>query len=196
MKIHESDVSTTSELKNLVKLVPTDKEIIFACIGTDRSTGDSLGPLVGTQLEKLGYHVLGTLEHPLHALNLEERMTEVNEKYPDHFVLAIDACLGNSHSIGDILVQPNGLYPGKAVGKDFPMVGNACIKGIVNIGGYMEYQVLQSTRLHLVYTMSNLISDACHRMMVERKPLLSPSVSEKGKRWRRVNPFRTFLGLS
>lgn len=28
------------------------RPIVFVCIGTDRSTGDSLGPLVGTLLEE------------------------------------------------------------------------------------------------------------------------------------------------
>ena len=56
---------------------PRDRPIAFACIGTDRSTGDALGPLVGQRLLKLGFDrtpVIGTLEEPLHALNLEERL--------------------------------------------------------------------------------------------------------------------------
>lgn len=49
------------------------KELVFLCIGTDRLTGDCLGPYVGQQLlcnasEKV--HVYGTLSHPVHALNL------------------------------------------------------------------------------------------------------------------------------
>ena len=44
-----------------------NREVIILCIGSDRSTGDSLGPLVGHELNK--YHlnnitVYGTLEDP------------------------------------------------------------------------------------------------------------------------------------
>ena len=47
---------------------------MFLCIGTDRSTGDSLGPLVGHKLRRRslrGAAVIGTLDKPVHAMNLE-----------------------------------------------------------------------------------------------------------------------------
>lgn len=47
-----------------------ETEILFLCIGTDRSTGDSLGPLIGYKLREKGMknaRVLGTLEEPVHA---------------------------------------------------------------------------------------------------------------------------------
>ena len=46
------------------------RQMVFLCIGTDRSTGDSLGPLIGSRLEAEGIGdvvVIGTLEHPVHA---------------------------------------------------------------------------------------------------------------------------------
>ena len=46
-------------------------EILFLCIGTDRSTGDSLGPLVGHSLSRFTLphaRVYGTLDRPVHAL--------------------------------------------------------------------------------------------------------------------------------
>ncbi|CAH0293570.1 hypothetical protein SRABI96_04352 [Peribacillus sp. Bi96] len=36
-------------------LPPSSKEIIFLCIGSDRSTGDSFGPLVGTMRTVIYY---------------------------------------------------------------------------------------------------------------------------------------------
>ncbi|WP_276322275.1 DUF1256 domain-containing protein [Cohnella luojiensis] len=43
-------------------------ELTFLCIGTDRSTGDSLGPWVGTMLEEKGFtRVIGTLREPCDA---------------------------------------------------------------------------------------------------------------------------------
>ncbi|OMD19948.1 spore protease YyaC [Paenibacillus odorifer] len=116
------------------------KNIVFACIGTDRSTGDSLGPLVGTYLERFGYEVVGTIDDPLHAVNLEERISEIDKKKT---VIAIDACLGYSTSVGRIDV----------------------IKGIVNVGGFMEYMVLQNTRLSLVMKMADQIVQAITQVL-------------------------------
>ena len=59
--------------------------VVFVCIGTDRSTGDSLGPLIGYKIANLRYkgvYVYGNLEHPVHAKNLEEvRITSYNVCY-------------------------------------------------------------------------------------------------------------------
>lgn len=45
------------------------KEIIILCIGSDRITGDSLGPLIGQQLSRHRWkniHIYGTLDTPVH----------------------------------------------------------------------------------------------------------------------------------
>ncbi|MBO1910904.1 DUF1256 domain-containing protein, partial [Microvirga sp. 3-52] len=55
-------------------------DLVFFCIGTDRSTGDSFGPLTGsrlTEFQAFPFPVFGTLESPLHALNLEQRNSDV-----------------------------------------------------------------------------------------------------------------------
>ena len=57
--------------------IKTNIPLILVCIGTDRSTGDALGPLVGTKLEQIdikNLQVFGTLDEPVHALNLEEKI--------------------------------------------------------------------------------------------------------------------------
>lgn len=141
----------------LIDIVPNGKEIVFACIGTDRSTGDSLGPLIGMMLQREGFNVVGTLNDPMHALTIEDKRKFIKEEYPNHFVIAIDACLSDSSEIGKIIYHKGGIKPGSAVKKDIEIVGDASIKGIVNIGGYMEYNVLQSTRLSLVYNMAEEI---------------------------------------
>ncbi|MDP4156827.1 MAG: DUF1256 domain-containing protein, partial [Bacillota bacterium] len=50
------------------------EHVVFVCIGSDLSIGDSLGPIVGTELEDLGFTVIGTLKYPLHGLNLRDRL--------------------------------------------------------------------------------------------------------------------------
>ncbi|WOV84349.1 spore protease YyaC [Sporosarcina jeotgali] len=164
-RIHYKETGAVWKLSTLfLENIPfTTREILFLCIGTDRSTGDALGPLVGsllTETRSFPYRVIGTLEDPLHALNIEERVTELAVTHPDAYFVAVDACLGKSDSVGHLLVQDGPLQPGKAVGKELPSVGDIAIKGVVNIGGFMEHSVLQSTRLHLSYEMGRTISRA------------------------------------
>lgn len=162
-RIHIDETGVVWKLSNLfLTQIPFHSEdIIFLCIGTDRSTGDAFGPLTGSHLTALvtfPFPIIGTLEKPLHALNLEETIEHIYAQNPNAFVIAIDACLGKGTSVGQILFQPEPLYPGQAVGKKLPPVGDVSIKGIVNVSGFMEHAVLQSTRLHIPFKMSQIVS--------------------------------------
>lgn len=164
-RIHYKEIDAISNLSNqLLKEIPfTTENILFLCIGTDRSTGDALGPLTGahlTELQNFPFPIIGTLEEPLHALNLEQQLQSIQANYSDPFIVAIDACLGKETSIGQFLIQNKPLHPGQAVRKRLPPVGNLSIKGVVNISGCMEHAVLQSTRLHLPFQMSRTLTYA------------------------------------
>ncbi len=128
------------------------------CVGTDRSTGDSLGPLTGTMLLNAGFqgHLLGTLDSPVHAENLQALHSSMT--VPGTITVAVDACLGTSREVGSVMVRQGALKPGLGVRKKLPPVGDLHIAGIVNIGGFMEYAVLQNTRLSLVMKMAQVIT--------------------------------------
>ena len=135
-------------------------DIIILCIGTDRSTGDCLGPLVGHKLKDMklkNVHVLGYLDKPVHAKNLKSYLHKLS-CFQKPFVIAIDACLGKSERIGYINIKEGPLQPGAGVNKNLPSVGDISITGIVNVSGFMEIMVLQNTRLSLVMNMANIIS--------------------------------------
>jgi putative sporulation protein YyaC len=137
------------------------KSIVFVCIGTDRSTGDSLGPLVGYKIGKLkmkNIHVHGDLDNPVHAKNIDETMKMIYEKYNKPFVVAIDACLGRMEHVGYINIGEGPIKPGSGVNKNLNPVGDMHITGIVNFGGFMDFLVLQNTRLSLVMKMADIIS--------------------------------------
>ncbi|MBS3994675.1 MAG: spore protease YyaC [Alkaliphilus sp.] len=140
------------------------EELVIMCIGTDRSTGDSLGPLIGYKLEKLirrheNIFVEGTLEKPVHAKNLKETIDSVYKCRLNPFIIAIDACLGKIDRIGFVTIGHGPLRPGAGVNKDLPSVGDIHITGIVNLGGFMEYIILQNTRLGLVMKMADTIAE-------------------------------------
>ena len=153
----------TSVLNSAIEKNLTDYHscVILACIGTDRATGDSLGPLIGyklTAMKHRGIHIYGTLEEPLHAKNLNEVINKIHSLHKNPFIIAIDACLGNSGNIGVITIGDGPLKPGSGVNKVLPEIGNIHITGIVNSGGFMELLTLQSTRLSIVMQMADLIS--------------------------------------
>jgi len=138
--------------------------LTVVCIGTDRSTGDALGPLVGSRLTEWRsvrdrIRVVGTLDEPVHAGNLRGAIQALGLARPGAgHVLAVDACLGRVGSIGYITVGEGPLKPGAGVNKELPQVGDAYITGVVNVGGFMEYLVLQNTRLSLVIKMADAIA--------------------------------------
>ncbi|GAB6990958.1 spore protease YyaC [Paenibacillus pini] len=148
------------------------QQVIVVCVGTDRSTGDCLGPLVGTSLSRFNnpwFRLYGTLEDPVHAVNLQETLTSIYAQYENPFVIGIDACLGQSSSVGCIQVADGPLRPGAGVHKELPPVGDIHLTGIVNVGGFMEYFVLQNTRLSLVVRLSDIIAHSLHSAIKEWK---------------------------
>ncbi|MGI6373646.1 MAG: spore protease YyaC [Caldicoprobacterales bacterium] len=144
-----------------LETIDTCSDIIVLCVGTDRSTGDCLGPLVGQKLETIqneSIHVYGTLDEPVHAKNLKDTIQEIENKYENPFIIGIDACLGKTESVGCITVEKGPVIPGAGVNKNLPPVGDIHVMGIVNVGGFMEYIILQNTRLSLVMKMAEIIS--------------------------------------
>lgn len=165
---HEAPNCTELICNHLVRIfssLPKSRDVVIVCVGTDRSTGDALGPLVGTNLRKINIeklHIYGTLDEPVHALNLADKLSFIKRQHFNPYIVAIDACLGQLTSVGHIHVGDGPVKPGAGVNKDLPPVGNMYITGIVNVGGFMEYFVLQNTRLSLVFDLAEVIANAIY----------------------------------
>lgn len=146
--------------------------VTIVCIGSDRSTGDALGPLVGTRLAQRikdpRVRVEGTLEKPIHAANLNEHLERIHRSSDSRLLIAVDACLGRSENVGTACVKSGPLKPGAGVNKALPHVGHFHVIGVVNVGGFMEYFVLQNTRLNLVVRLSEVIADGIE-LALERR---------------------------
>jgi len=159
----------TERLAGYLDQLAGNRRIVVVCVGTDRSTGDALGPLVGAALERFRsplFDLYGTLEDPVHAMNLDDTLNRLQRKIRNPFVIGIDACLGQSASVGCIQVGEGPVRPGAGVNKELPPVGDIHITGIVNVGGFMEYFVLQNTRLHLVMRMSDMIAQSLFKAVL------------------------------
>jgi len=155
----------TERMVQQLSVVSSDREIIVVCVGTDRSTGDALGPLVGTSLSKYrnpGFRLYGTLDEPVHAVNLQDTLNHIQSSSSKPYIVGIDACLGQVSSVGVIQVGSGPVKPGAGVNKELPPVGDMHVTGIVNVGGFMEYFVLQNTRLSIVMKMSDIIANSLY----------------------------------
>lgn len=161
----DADIKLNTAITDALKRNNTSLEnVVILCIGSDRATGDCLGPLVGNHLKSVlpEIAVYGTLECPVHAMNLEGTVETIYEKYNDPFIIAIDASLGIPEHIGYATVSSTPLIPGKGVNKKLPAIGNLSITGIVNVAGFPNSVLLQSTRLHIVMTLANCIGSAIY----------------------------------
>ena len=107
--IHDDFQAAENLAAELLAYIPslTSRPIVFVCIGTDRSTGDSLGPLIGTLLEEKNmpsFFVYGTLDEPIHAVNLADKLKEIHTTHLNPYIIGIDACLGRMKNVGVIQV--------------------------------------------------------------------------------------------
>ena len=150
---------------------------VILCVGTDRITGDSLGPLTGYKLLPLFNKLAsppalyGTLETPVHALNMGDFVSDIYKKYSAPLVVVIDASLGLPRHIGRLTLKQGGIYPGSAVGKKMPAIGDISVTGVVNYYHCPEYSILQNTRLNTVMKMAEVISDGIFQGLTETSRL-------------------------
>jgi putative sporulation protein YyaC len=168
------------EIGNFLKDYFTSNTLIV-CIGTDRCIGDCLGPLVGTFLNerKIPIPVYGTISDPIHALNLEKKLKEIKAKHPSSIIIGVDACLGDTDSIGELQGRKIPIHPGKGVGKILPDVGEASIIGIVDSSDNNELFTNRSIRLNLIMEMAKVISDSIyHGFLTSKLDYLNDSFKE------------------
>ncbi|AIQ49380.1 sporulation protein [Paenibacillus sp. FSL R7-0273] len=132
------------------------EQITFLCIGTDRSTGDALGPLTGSRLLMHGFpNVTGTLPLPCDADTLAAQLAAIPE---GQIVIAIDACLGPPAALGCYFAASEPLRPAQSVGLSLPEVGNYSLAAIVGVNGPFPYRTLQTTPLYRVMQMAEQIA--------------------------------------
>lgn len=149
------------KVSNFLKRYINDNSIIV-CIGTDRCIGDCLGPMVGTMLKERNFplEVYGTISDPIHALNLDKKLSEIKKNHTNSTIIGVDACLGESENIGEIQIRNYAIHPGKGVGKSLPDVGEVSIIGIVDSCESNELFTNRNIRLNLIMEMSRIITEA------------------------------------
>ena len=137
-------------------------KLIFLCIGTDRITGDSFGPLVGYKLKHLfkdekNIEVIGDLDSIVTTSNIEKIIENINNTYETAFIVAIDAAISNKNDIGKIIVSEQKMNIGSGLNKKSIYIGDVSIKGIVAKDlkkPQYNFKVLQNTSLGLIMNMA------------------------------------------
>lgn len=165
LRIKYNTKDSKLRIKNvLLEILKNNENIVIMCIGTDRSTGDSLAPLVGTFISRrIDVPVIGTLEDPVHAKNLELTIKKINLEYNNPFIITIGGCLGNESDIGEIRLNINKKAVTSSVTideNDLFKVGYVSILGIVNYSGSYSFLVLQNTRLYIVFELAKVIANS------------------------------------
>jgi putative sporulation protein YyaC len=160
MKISESynDENGLQHLCNALYDIIDDKTLIV-CIGTDMVIGDSLGPIIGSKLIENNFPlmVFGTLDKPIHAMNIEYEFSKIKNSYPNYNIIGIDASLTyNIDNIGKIFIKDKPIKPGAGVDKDLIEVGDYSIAGVVDI--YSEIPITSRyIRLNFIMKMAESI---------------------------------------
>ncbi len=137
--------------------------VAVVCIGTDRSTGDSYGPLTGHLLSRIpqeGFSLFGTFAHPVHALTLPDTLAQI--EIGRTLVIAVDASVGAASYVGYIGMSGSPVRPGSGLGKTLPPVGDISITGIAAESSMAPFLMLQNASLGMVYGMAEKTYRAIH----------------------------------
>ena len=157
----------------LERLLPERTFPVVVCIGSDLAVGDSLGPVAGSLLkyktQGLGAFVYGTLQSPVTAKEISTLRKFLKSVHKGAPVVAVDAAVGAEGDVGLIKVNSAPLLPGAGTGKKLGSVGDISIVGVVAEKSLANYGLFNTTRLGLVYSMSEIVSDALAAFLWQRR---------------------------
>ncbi|UNY39901.1 putative sporulation protein [Bacillus phage vB_BauM_KLEB27-3] len=167
-KINKCSSSLKELRRHLKSNLPKDMTIdntVFLAFGTDRSTGDSLGPFVGHFLSQYGFNVLGTIHNPLHFENMAQRIEEIKGQYQYQF--SIDSSVLTDtfppNFIGKVFLKNEGIQPGSGLNKEVDSIGDfsiSCPLVFYDSSSFLTSLSLQNVRLSEVISLSQMIASA------------------------------------
>lgn len=151
-------------VNNLKNKIQNKRNIIFCCIGTDRVIGDCIGPITGSLLKSKinSENIYGDLDENLTFNNINKKISEINSKFKNPFIIAVDAALSDKKNIGKIFVEDGGIFIGKGLNKRKRKVGNIGIKVVVGKDyndNDLNFKTLQNVSLNQIIYLSKIISD-------------------------------------
>ena len=119
-------------------------KLLFLCIGSEKISGDCIGPIVGTLLKekyKIPYPVFGTEENSVNGKNVSEYVRLIKEYFPAHKIIAVDAAVGEEKDLWTLKYRVGGVRAGGAINADSEYVGEV---GILAVVGRKKGDVLEN----------------------------------------------------
>ena len=113
------------------------------CIGSEKVSGDMLGPLVGTILKEeylLDAYIYGTTTRSVNGLNISKYIRLINNIHKNSLIISIDAAVGRQEEIGTIKLKYEGINAGAALGMNNRINGI----GIVGVVAEKKGEVLSN----------------------------------------------------
>ncbi len=165
MNRDNNHIEFVNNLKNKIQnKIQNKRNIIFCCIGTDRVIGDCIGPITGSLLKSKinSENIYGDLDENLTFNNINKKISEINSKFKNPFIIAVDAALSDKKNIGKIFIEDGGILIGKGLNKRKRKVGNIGIKVVVGKDyndNDLNFKTLQNVSLNQIIYLSKIISD-------------------------------------
>lgn len=145
---------------------------VVVCVGSDLVIGDSLGPITGSMLryktQGLNVFIYGTLASPVTAKEIKYIRALLQDSHPNSQIITVDAAVGEEGDIGLVKLSDSPLKPGAGANKKLGAIGDVSALGIVAEKSVANYGLLNTTRLNLVYTMSEILSDGIAALLWNR----------------------------
>lgn len=144
--------------------------IVILCIGTNKLIGDTIGPVVGQKLTRVlsqnnNVKIYGNIKKTLNLKNAKQVLEEITCRYPEAFIITIDAALGPKETIETIYINSGKIKIGEALGHNIEYISNVNIKAIV--GEYQQnlqkdIETLNKVKRKCIHRLSNQITyDVC-----------------------------------
>ena len=161
------------EFSNILKRNKENKKLIFLCVGTNKVIGDSIGPMVGTNLINIlkckrdfnfknsNIKVIGDMSNNISYNNIEDYMKKIKKLAGNNFIIVIDSALSSENNIGKIFIHDRGLKYAESLKRKNNVIGDVSIKAVVgkNTQNRLKnFKILRNASTKRVMTMANILS--------------------------------------
>lgn len=140
---------------------------VIVCVGSDKISGDSLGPMVGSLLRSrhVPCPVYGVEGCTVNGVNLPHYRSFLQRHYPNVPVIAVDAALGRPDEVGQIRYRLGGVQAGGALGRQEDGLGELAILGVVAAKCADPLGALLSVPFDEVESLAEHIADHVYKVL-------------------------------
>ncbi len=141
---------------------------VIVCIGTDKISGDALGPLVGdflVEIYDIDAFVYGKSRSNVNGVNFSAYHAHIQSHHSDSMIIAIDSCLGIKADVGKIKVTASGVRAGGALGKNNQRIGDIGILAVVGEYGQDNFNILRNIDKIFVQDLAFSVAAKVHSLL-------------------------------